>query len=47
MWDYIYFMAYLGSKEEIEGKIQNTTERYVIEKIAEDNHTWLPCYNQE
>ncbi|CAI2387002.1 unnamed protein product [Moneuplotes crassus] len=45
MWDYIFFIAYLGSKQEREGQIKNTTERYVLDKIKEDDHSWLPCYN--
>lgn len=46
MWDYVFFIAYLGSKKEREGQIKNTTERYVHEKIQEDDHSWLPCYNE-
>jgi hypothetical protein len=44
MWDYIYYMAYLGSKKRFEGKIKNTTEKYVHDMIEKGEHEWLPCY---
>jgi hypothetical protein len=45
LWDYLFFIAYLDSKKDAEGKINNTIERYVIEKIEKDDLSWLPCYS--
>ena len=44
LWDYLFFIAYLESKRGAEGKIENSDERYVSDKIQNDDHSWLPCY---
>ena len=44
LWDYLFFIAYLETKQENENNILDTSERYVIEKIDKEDHSWMPCY---
>ena len=43
LWDYLFFIAYLQTKMKM-GKQLNTLELYTLQKIENDDHSWLPCY---
>lgn len=43
LWDYLFFIAYLEySKKTSSGQALSNTERYVVDKLAQKDHTWLP-----
>ena len=44
LWDYLFYIAYLDTKNKSEGKALTTADRYVVEKLEKEDHTWLPCY---
>lgn len=46
LWDYLFYVAYLDTKNSSESKELNTSERYVANKIQNNDFSWLPCYHK-
>ena len=44
MWDYMFIVAYLKFKKQSNQKNYTDISRYVITKIDENGHTWIPCH---
>jgi hypothetical protein len=42
LWDYLFFIAYLNSKNTTKDKTLSTAERYILEKHDKGDNTWLP-----
>jgi predicted nucleic-acid-binding Zn-ribbon protein len=44
MWDYVFYCAYLYEKRDKLKNDINNLERYVLTKLDQNDHTWLPAY---
>jgi len=44
MWDYLFFIGYLKHKKNSYVNDYMELERYVIDKLEDDENSWMPCY---
>ena len=44
MWDYIYYSAYIYEKQERMAGELNDLEKYVVKKLENYDHSWIPAY---